>query len=409
MVAIAQFDPLSIFFRRIGYSVGLEFTFERVGELLSLYRDKKDISYTTWTKLVTAKRGDGGWGRQASAVSNIADFFFSLGLIQLNQSDVIVQNNLDAMAITSDILCGECATDDSFNFLLLWSILTSDGEIFVNLLLSGFDKSEMRKKLVTVVETKREALYEAASNRLSRQQIYGAINIECKEVRSPSTSLKTQREKSLSDVFLERHQRNLASAKGYDQVDISDDYFKKVPPRRRAWAESLNLWDGHGNCLTPRGQHFLDALNKLGYVNDNGCFVFWPMDYELIRSGFHPCLFSSHSNSLWGCLVDFRNAYSLQMEQGMYTLDSSLVESEHVVSMIIEMINLYRRYQVRKVMLRRELPLTVAYPVFVARSLCDSIPLVDAPKSIECEQDSRNSRISLRNSRSSSGALYQLS
>lgn len=400
MAAIVQFDPLSIFFRRIGYSVGLEYTSERVGDLLSLYRDRHDVTSATWSELVTCDRDF--WRRSRSAEQHIADFFFALRLIQRTPSDVIALDNLDAMAIVSnpDFIGNDPNIQESLDFLLLWAILTSDGEIFVNLMLAQFDKVAMYEKLISVISHKRTVLQKLLSGRVSAKKICKVVNIEKQERSIYST-------KDLSDGRLGFRQKPLGDFQWKNQtpddvedIDISDDYFKKVPPRRRSWAVSLGLWDDAGGCLTARGQYFLESLRADGYIDDKERFIYWPMDYEFVRSGFRPDLIQSNKRSLWDCLVDFRNAYS---SGPLCTLN--IVDPDLLVGLIRKMIEVFRRFQVRKIMLRRELPLTTAYPAIVALSFCREQPLFDAPNSIKLEQEERNRRITLRRSRSSSGAL----
>ena len=63
MAATAHSDPYAIFLRKIGYSVGLEFTAERVDGLVARYLQDRDLTVGGWNELVTGKREDGNWGR----------------------------------------------------------------------------------------------------------------------------------------------------------------------------------------------------------------------------------------------------------------------------------------------------------------------------------------------------------
>ena len=151
MAAIAHSDPYAIFLRKIGYSVGLESTAERVDGLVARYLRDGDLTVGGWNELVTGRRENGNWGRNKSAGRHIADFFCSLRLIQRTAGDVLVLENLDAMAIASSMLKNKADKHAARNFLLLWSILVNDGEIFVNLLLAGFQKQRIKDTLRAVM------------------------------------------------------------------------------------------------------------------------------------------------------------------------------------------------------------------------------------------------------------------
>ena len=58
MAATAHSDPYAIFLRKIGYSVGLEFTAERVQDLVASYIKNRDITAAGWHSLVTGSKDD---------------------------------------------------------------------------------------------------------------------------------------------------------------------------------------------------------------------------------------------------------------------------------------------------------------------------------------------------------------
>ena len=111
MAATAHSDPYAVFMRKIGYSVGLEFTAERVDGLVARYLQDRDLTVGGWHELVTGRREDGNWGRDESAKRHIADFFHSLRLIQRTAGDVLVLENLDAMAIATSMLNNKADQD----------------------------------------------------------------------------------------------------------------------------------------------------------------------------------------------------------------------------------------------------------------------------------------------------------
>ncbi|MCE2494133.1 MAG: hypothetical protein J4F40_16285, partial [Alphaproteobacteria bacterium] len=85
-------DPYGIFLRRIGYSVGLEDTATRVEELEALNLSKRDVTIGMWDRLV---HSPDCWGLKTR---HIADVFRSLGLVWRTPNDLVILENLDAMA-----------------------------------------------------------------------------------------------------------------------------------------------------------------------------------------------------------------------------------------------------------------------------------------------------------------------
>lgn len=399
MAATAHSDPYAIFLRKIGYSVGLEFTAERVDGLASRYLQDRDITAASWHELVTGSREEGNWGRDKSAEKHIGDFFSSLRLIRRTSGDVLALENLDAIAIASELLDEEDEIRAARDFLFLWAILVSDGEIFVNLLLANFEEQTIKNRLSAMMLNKRSQAVEYLKGKASAQRINRIITIERQEKNKGSAG-GGQSVTSLRRTEPLQPERTAGSGTNEDnEIEFSDDYFRKVPPRRRDWAISLDLWDEEKG-LTKRGQDFLDGLRKNGYIDGRDCFTYWPMDYELVRSGFRPDLFGDETNTLWTCLVDFAEAYA-----GLRVKAKAETDADSAVGLIGEMIEVFRSLHVRKAMLRRELPITIAYPAAIAVACARGEPVLDLPSSIVAEQKGEKRRLALRSSRHTGGAL----
>ena len=400
MAATVHSDPIAAFLRKIGYSVGLEFTAERVDVLVSRYLWDRDLTVGGWNELVTGRREDGNWGRDKSAEKHIADFFHSLRLIQRTTGDVLVLENLDAMAIATSMLKKKTDLDAARDFLLLWSILVNDGEIFVNLLLAGFRKQQIKDTLRAMILQKRAELLKLMAGKTSARRINRGITIERQEknrgsagaIRSVSSLKRTE------PLQVERSAGRRANEG--ERIEPSDDYFRKVPPRRRDWASSLGLWDGEQGMLSQRGHEFIDKLRETGYIDEHDRFTFWPMDYELVRSGFRPDLFGESTRSLWTSLVDFGDAYA-----GLVVKAPTEGDQDAALSLIREMMAVFRNLHVRKAMLRRELPVTVAYPVAVALACATETPVLDLPRVVAREQKGEERRLTFRQSRNTGGTL----
>ena len=393
MAATAHADPYAIFMRKIGYSVGLENTLDRVNDIVAAYLRDRDVSLASWEELVSSPDH---WRLKTT---NIADVFRSLRLIHRTAGDVLVLENLDAMAIASTLLGHPSQVAEARAFLLLWAILVNDGEIFVNLLLAGFQDRSIEQVLTTMMRRKRAALASFAKGKESIARINRIINID----RQVSNRGSAGGGRSVAS--LRRTEPLLSSRSGFrpstrtDEIVFSDDYFRKVPPKRRDWARDLGLWTGEAG-FTQRGKDFIRALAGSGYVDAQGGFTFWPMDYELLRSGFHPNLLPETPKSLWATLLDFAGAYS-----GLTLKETAGSDPGDAVTLVRQIMSVYRTLHVRKGMLRRELPILVAYPVVVACASATRSPVVNMPDAIAAEQRGEHRRIAFRQSRNMGGAL----
>ena len=393
MAATVHADPYAIFMRKIGYSVGLESTFDRVNDLVATYIRDRDVSLASWRELVSSPDH---WNLKTK---NIADVFYSLRLIHHTAGDVLVLENLDAMAIASALLGHPSKDSEARAFLMLWAILVNDGEIFVNLLLAGFEHRRIEEVLTTMMRRKRAALANFLTGKQSIARINRIINIDRQLSNRGSAGA------GRSVASLKRTEPLRSPRSGFrlgartDEIVFSDDYFRKVPPKRRDWARALGLWDGEAG-LTQRGKDFISGLTASGYVDAHGGFTFWPMDHELRRSGFHLDQVPGTPKSLWETLFDFAAAYS-----GLTLRETTARDPGDAVALVSEIMSIYRSLHVRKGMLRRELPILVAYPVAVACAAATRAPIINMPDAIAAEQRGNHRRIAFRRSRNMGGAL----
>ena len=109
---------------------------------------------------------------------HIADVFRSLGLVWRTGSDLVILENLDAMAISSALSDDGGAAERGRSFLLLWAILANDGEIFVNLLMAGFDRESCRRRLMLLVQKKKRFLGESIRGVRAAGRFLRAVSIE---------------------------------------------------------------------------------------------------------------------------------------------------------------------------------------------------------------------------------------
>lgn len=393
MAATAHSDPYAIFMRKIGYSVGLESTLERMSHLEEMYTRDRDITLPTWNELVS---GSEHWNLKSD---NIADVFYSLRLIQRIPGDILILENLDALAITNTLLKEAQQRDTARAFLMLWAILVNDGEIFVNFLLAGFEEEQIKRTLRAMILHKRAMLSAVFGEKESTKRISRIITIERQEGNKGSAGAGQSVSSLKRTIPLQAKKMRGIDATEPDAIEFSEDYFRKVPPRRRDWARSLGLWENK-NGLTQRGKEFITRLTETGYINEKGLFIYWPMDFELVRAGFRPDLLGECTKSLWDCLVDFGYAYA-----NLYISPNSSSDADDAVALIREMIEVFRKHHARKAMLRREIPITVAYTAAVACACAMEKPILDLPTAIAAEQKGEKRRLAFRQSRNTGGAL----
>jgi hypothetical protein len=392
MAATAHSDPYAIFLRKIGYSVGLERTLERFSDLLRLYLESGDVTLASWRHLVGS---EAGWNLKSE---NIADVFYSLGFIHQTSGDVLVKDNLDAAAIATKLLTSTEQKKKAISFIFLWSIIVNDGEIFANVLLANFNDTKIKENLSKLVRFKQNVLRQQIPNRDAGQRIARVVTIERQEGNKGSLGAGKSIESLKRTEPLGGNRRLEVENQTDVELDVSEDYFRKVPPRRKDWARSLGLWTDEDG-LTKLGMSFKASLISSGYVTEDGIFVFWPMEHELVRSGFKPNLLGE-CKSLWETLLDFARAYANLDIKPFETRDADLL-----VDQLDQMMRVYRSLHTRKSMLRREVSVTVAYPALVAFACGKEEPAIDVPQALDVERKGERRRVILRRSRNTGGAL----
>ena len=392
MAATAHSDPYGIFMRKIGYSVGLESTFKRLGDLQELYLSNGDVTLASWKELV---RGERGWKLKTE---NIADVFYSLRVIHCTSGDVLILENLDAIAITDRLLDDEGQKRAAKQFVFLWSVLVNDGELFVNMLLAGFDEQLIRDRLSEMIRHKRKVLAKSLPGRDAMKRIERVVAIERQESNTGSLGLGRS-VASLKRTEPLQRKRSLQSESSLSEATrFSSDYFRKVPPRRKDWARTLGLWSDDAG-LTSLGHSLCNSLRSSGYIGEKGIFTFWPMDYELVRSGFRSNLLRG-TKTLWEALTDFGTAYA-----GVQVRRFAPADANALVRHLGNVMRVYRSLHTRKAMLRRELAIGVAYPTAVAIASAKGNSVLDLPAALRYEQTSEKRRITFRRSRNIGGTL----
>lgn len=388
MADTARFNQFKILMRKIGYSVGLENSFGRLRDLAALYQEEHQISLGSWQKLVTDV-----WGLKSF---HIGDFFNALGVLHVAKGKIDVLPGLDALAVSS-VGLDEAESRRAQAAIFLGLLIEHDGEIFLNCLVAGFDADEVERKLTSLIHYKRRLLFGMFKTPGVQLELARIVGIERQLKNSGSSSPA----KSLSDQRrrepLEARTGDLSNP-GIPPVSISPDYLRKVPGRRRDWAVSAGLWVSDQG-ITESGSRLLDELQGLRLRLEDGAVVLWPFEHEILRLRLSPTTFDDKVIGYW----DFV-ALAIVGSGGTVRRNVEPGDDAAVAAVLADQILAYRSLNRPKAMLRREYPLTVAFPAISSNFLARGLPVPPLPDLIGPGKP-LDSQFQYRTSRNSVGAL----
>ena len=232
----------------------------------------------------------------------------------------------------------------------------------MNLLMAGFERERCRQRLTQLIQKKRYFLSERMGGGMAPEQFMRAVSIE-RQTSNPGSAGRRSRIASPGRVRapLAAGRRGVSWTE-LDSDEISEDYLRKVPGRRMAWARSLGLW-GNSDGITSRGEAFIKGLTRKGYIGADGIFVFWPMKYELVRNRFRSDLLGE-TREFWEAVLDVAWAY-----EALDVLGPTGEDSNHGMAVLADMMKVYRGLNSRKALLRQEMPVTIAFPAICALAI----------------------------------------
>lgn len=390
MAVTAQSSPYAAFMRKIGYSVGLESTFPRLLDVASEYARNQQLPMASWQQLVHER-----WQLKND---NIGDFFNGLGIIRRSRASIEVLNGLDVLGVVAAAL-GD-GVQPAARLAFLAQIIENDGEIFLNCLKANFEDSQIAALLVSLISFKRAKLFEIYLNPQIRSQIAHVVGIEKQTTNLGSASEERKAELKKLGPLSGRRVGPL-SRPLVPEVEFSDDYFRKVPPRRREWAIDIELCNTEGR-LNSSAIRLFDLLNARGCVIESGAIVLWPFDHEIARLRLNPALFEDKRLDYWS-LVEF----SVMGAGGRLSSQDSepfALKSE-VLDILRRHFEIYRGLNRPKAMLRREIPLTVAYLSVSGELVARGFPVPNLPDIVQELQRDDGTDMRLRTSRNSIGTI----
>jgi hypothetical protein len=359
-------------------------------DLVEAYVAKGDITYGTWTDLVTAK-----WNR---AIEHSGDIFGALNLLTVRQRQTYVLWGLDALA-----LCRVMLTDDesyfrAHQYILGTLIILYDGDIFLNCIAAEGDFVRLRDLLTKMIQFKRQRLFSIYKLAEIRKQIARIINIDTQPTNRGGASAGKGLSSGRRTATL-TEQGGPLTAELDLTVKISDDYFRKVPPKRRDWAISLGFLDVAGQ-LNDRGKRLLGALRTAGLETDGGAYAIWPLAYELTQLNIVPSSVAEHPLNTWTFSALTMAAFGSD-DSGAAPND---VENE-VIGEMRELFRGYRSLNPTRAPLRSELPIPVAYLAYSGLCVAANRPRRDVPGVIEQQRTGQRRVLDYRSSKRMEGAI----
>ena len=387
MVATAQREPFGALIRKIGYSVGLEHTRERVCDLVRVYVRDRQVTTTAWNVELVRD----GWNLKSG---HIADVFSSLNLVEVRHGGVDVLFGLDALAILR-LRLTSAEFDLALDALLCTLILIADADIFLNCLGVDFDPDRVRDALLRMVRSKRALAHEAIRLTGLREKVDRVINIDTQKTnrgsagpgRGVGTLVRTQP--------LGQGLGPLVRAADLEP-HVSDDYLRKVPPKRREWARSIGLFDR--DAKSARGQRLLVELTKLGARAPDGAYALWPFVPELMA------LHLTIDSAPWPTIPFDELCEGVFRAYRSPVGEPSTLADDQAFELLADSFKAFRSLNLQKSALRNELPLRVALLFQLGWNVTQSSQL-SIPAVLAAESGSRRRRLESRTSRNHEGAL----
>lgn len=393
MVDRVRSKDFSVFIRKIGYSVGLEQTLERLKDFARLYGGQDTLSYADISRLLHAPKPM-GWGLDQNN-EHILDVLRSLGVIDVRRGEVAVLEVGDALGMLIRLQGDGDSFRNSAKFVFAYCLALADGDIFFNALAAYFDPEEFSVRLRRMIEFKWGVLEEYYSSSHQRAAIYSEINVET-QANNPGSRGRGNLGSVPDPARLRQVRGALDRRIIRPELKISDSYLAKALPRRKAWAISLGLASESG-VPTSEGERLLNALVESKYCGPS-CIAMWPLQHELGSSSFtvlreaeFPVLDS------WSFMLLIGRGIGL-----LKPADSNWGEGE--VLLLRQFVQMYRALNTSKSIVRAELPVRVAYLCALGLSIGQS-SVVKYPELIDNEQKSPSPRIVARPSRLAELAL----
>lgn len=354
MVGTAQADNFTVFIRKIGYSVGLEYLLQRAAGFGRAYASVASFRESDWDQLVRSE-----WGLKSS---NIADVFGALDIARIQNREVYPGPTGEVLGILCK-LNPDGPSQRSVDLAVATAIVRSDGDIFLNSLQAAFEEEATKVLLLRMIQSKREALFGVFTNPRERQAVSKAVSIERQKANRGSSSgggLDALTRRASLDSTTQRF--GLPRSTDIYEIEApSNDYLRKITASRKGWAESLGLFSK--GVITEAGNHFLLSLAEGGCAGPDGAFNVWPTLFELESNQFRPESFRGLGIMTSGELqaLLFRSLGGDHRE--------AVLDVEQMAGKIAEIYGAYRNLSQHRSMIRNEVSSTIVSQVIA----CDAL------------------------------------
>ncbi|WP_320195588.1 hypothetical protein RMR10_001445 [Agrobacterium rosae] len=394
MVAKAHSNPFSLFMRKIGFSVGLENTLQRIDQFAHLYAASPSFSVAN-VKRMLHDAPPSGWGLK-NTNEHILDVMRSLGVFTVKNGEFNALETGDALGICMRMRPER--SNDFVRFLFVQALVRADGDVFLNGLAARFEPEEFRSSMVRLLEHKRNTFERLFRTREQRTAIYRALNIEQQELNQGNSKGSDLLKRKGPSPFAQR--ASIISDTPAPEVVISEAYIRKALPRRKAWAVALGLANEDG-ALTPDGERFIETFALAGYSGPS-CMAMWPLKFEIDNSNFSHLLFPPHVSIVnsWSYMLLIRRALGGRGEEA----DLSSETIQQGLDILTCVLGHYRELNNAKSILRRELPVRIGYLVTLALAATGE-PILPIPSIVENEQRQASPVLMARPSRFAEYAL----
>jgi hypothetical protein len=347
MVGTAQAADFAIFMRKIGYSVGLENVLVRAAEFGRAYASKESFRAADWVRLVRNV-----WNLKTD---NVGDFFSALGIVRIVNREPILGPIGEALGILAQRV-NEEEYQRAVKFLLLLTLVSHDGDVFLNALASGFKRKEFNSLLLQAIRTKRELLFGIFHNYQEQEAVFHAVAIDRQRSNRGSAGGKTL-DALAKGLPLNARSTGLGLPQKLELTHLeepSEDYLDKVLVTRRGWAEDLDLFqDG---ALTDHALSLLSTLRDHSFGTGAGSFLVWPTFFEIAKARFDRGTFSSIP--LQSTLGQMRTLMDAHRKGEAFSPQPSPT-GESLVQYVAGIYAAYRSLSQNRSMIRNELPLEV--------------------------------------------------
>lgn len=392
MADTALSDKYNIFIKKIGVSVGLEKAIDRLVDFSLTYASHPAIGEADILEMIK------GWGLKDRKL-HVLDFYRSADVLSLKNGDVNFLEVGEALGILAHLYGNDKLTLHNVTRILFCAtIILNDGDIFLNALISEFDPSRFSSLIGAMIEEKWSVLEPVFRTAFARQQIYKFVNIAVQPTnpgsRGRTSSFSSSGPGPLAD--LPRGGPLLADPVARNQVvrpSIPDlkEYCRKVLPTRKGWAVSLGLATESGH-LTERGVAFLDYLGKIGFGGHSGCMHVWPLRHEMTGARWGDIELPQMLDS-W----DFHQTIFSAFCDGEISQWNDQIHEEGI-SLLKRMFGCFHQLNQRKMMLRSQLPIRIAYRVGLGMAVAESRPLPPYREIVSREQGRYHPRVLARRS-----------